>query len=497
MLAFLEHLADRAEGVPLMIVGTTRPELYEQHADFGNGLRNTTAINLAPLSSKETARLVSALLDTQRDPGRAATADPRAGRREPAVCRGVRPAREGQGLAGAQGVELGAAGGCRGAVPRLGQGTDRGAFGHAHARCEVAAGGRGGDRQGVLGRRRRRRWASAIPTRWRKCCVTCHERSWSVPRAARRCRARPSTRSGTSSPETSPTANCHAPRAPPATSPPPPGSKRRPPTASKIWRTSSPTTTRPPWNWPAPPARRIRWPTLEEPARRFLTLAGERALGLDTAAATHQPRAGTGTHPRGPRRPRTTCLVSFAEAALHGGRTGEARAALEEAIPALQALGDLPGPGPRHEHAQCRAARPRRIRAGRSCPPRRSHCWNHSRPTGTWSQPSPRWPRGDAPGPVRVGNHRCSPRAEAGGGARPRPPAARARLPRLVARWTSETPPEPRICAKRSCLRIRPDRAAKSPSCTTTSAPGYGPLRAPRPHSPNSPPASRMPPPAD
>ena len=52
-----------------MIVGTTRPELYEQHADFGNGLRNTTAINLAPLSPKETARLVSALLDSQRDPG--------------------------------------------------------------------------------------------------------------------------------------------------------------------------------------------------------------------------------------------------------------------------------------------------------------------------------------------------------------------------------------------------------------------------------------------
>ena len=64
MLAFLEHLADRAEGVPLMIVGTTRPELYEQHADFGNGLRNTTAISLAPLSPNETARLVSALLDS-------------------------------------------------------------------------------------------------------------------------------------------------------------------------------------------------------------------------------------------------------------------------------------------------------------------------------------------------------------------------------------------------------------------------------------------------
>jgi class 3 adenylate cyclase len=31
MLAFLEHLADHAEGVPLLIVGTARPELFERH----------------------------------------------------------------------------------------------------------------------------------------------------------------------------------------------------------------------------------------------------------------------------------------------------------------------------------------------------------------------------------------------------------------------------------------------------------------------------------
>ncbi len=64
MLAFLEHLADRAEGVPLLIVGTARPELFEQHPGYGNGLRNATPINLAPLSQEETARLISALLET-------------------------------------------------------------------------------------------------------------------------------------------------------------------------------------------------------------------------------------------------------------------------------------------------------------------------------------------------------------------------------------------------------------------------------------------------
>ena len=63
MLDFLEHLADRAEGVPLLVVGTARPELFERRPDYGR-LRNATPINLSPLSEEETARLVSALLRT-------------------------------------------------------------------------------------------------------------------------------------------------------------------------------------------------------------------------------------------------------------------------------------------------------------------------------------------------------------------------------------------------------------------------------------------------
>ncbi len=64
MLAFLEHLADRAEEVPLLIVGTARPELHERHPDFANGLLNTNTILLSPLTEGETTRLVSALLET-------------------------------------------------------------------------------------------------------------------------------------------------------------------------------------------------------------------------------------------------------------------------------------------------------------------------------------------------------------------------------------------------------------------------------------------------
>lgn len=64
MIAFLEHLADRAEGVPLLVIGTARPELFERHPGFAAGLRNITMINLAPLSEAETARLLSGLLET-------------------------------------------------------------------------------------------------------------------------------------------------------------------------------------------------------------------------------------------------------------------------------------------------------------------------------------------------------------------------------------------------------------------------------------------------
>jgi class 3 adenylate cyclase/tetratricopeptide (TPR) repeat protein len=63
LLAFLEHLADWAEGMPLLILCTARPELHERHAGWAGGLRNATTINLAPLSDQETAQLVSALLE--------------------------------------------------------------------------------------------------------------------------------------------------------------------------------------------------------------------------------------------------------------------------------------------------------------------------------------------------------------------------------------------------------------------------------------------------
>jgi class 3 adenylate cyclase/tetratricopeptide (TPR) repeat protein len=63
ILFFLEHLADWAEGVPLLLLCTARPELFERHPNWAAGLRNATTINLAPLSEDETARLIAALLE--------------------------------------------------------------------------------------------------------------------------------------------------------------------------------------------------------------------------------------------------------------------------------------------------------------------------------------------------------------------------------------------------------------------------------------------------
>jgi class 3 adenylate cyclase/tetratricopeptide (TPR) repeat protein len=62
LLEFIEHLVEWSTGVPILVVGTARPELFEKKADWGAGRRNYTTISLSPLSDAETAQLVSALL---------------------------------------------------------------------------------------------------------------------------------------------------------------------------------------------------------------------------------------------------------------------------------------------------------------------------------------------------------------------------------------------------------------------------------------------------
>jgi class 3 adenylate cyclase/tetratricopeptide (TPR) repeat protein len=62
MLEFVEHVADWSTGMPLLIVCTARPELYEHRPGWGGGKRNSTTASLTPLTTDETARLIAALL---------------------------------------------------------------------------------------------------------------------------------------------------------------------------------------------------------------------------------------------------------------------------------------------------------------------------------------------------------------------------------------------------------------------------------------------------
>jgi class 3 adenylate cyclase/tetratricopeptide (TPR) repeat protein len=64
LLDFIEHLAEWAEDVPLLIVCSARPELYERRPGWAAGQRNAHTINLSPLSDEETAELVSSLVAT-------------------------------------------------------------------------------------------------------------------------------------------------------------------------------------------------------------------------------------------------------------------------------------------------------------------------------------------------------------------------------------------------------------------------------------------------
>ncbi len=62
LIEFLEHLMEWVSGVPMLVLCTGRPELYERHPRWGGGKRNSVTVALAPLGSDDTARLVSELL---------------------------------------------------------------------------------------------------------------------------------------------------------------------------------------------------------------------------------------------------------------------------------------------------------------------------------------------------------------------------------------------------------------------------------------------------
>ena len=69
LLEFVEYLVDWATGLPFLVVCTTRPELFEHHPGWGGGKRDSTTISLAPLSREETTQLIAAHLPGAELPG--------------------------------------------------------------------------------------------------------------------------------------------------------------------------------------------------------------------------------------------------------------------------------------------------------------------------------------------------------------------------------------------------------------------------------------------
>jgi tetratricopeptide (TPR) repeat protein len=63
LLDFIDELVDWVTDVPLLVVGTARPELLERRPGWGGGKLNATTLAVSPLSDEETARLIGTLLD--------------------------------------------------------------------------------------------------------------------------------------------------------------------------------------------------------------------------------------------------------------------------------------------------------------------------------------------------------------------------------------------------------------------------------------------------
>jgi class 3 adenylate cyclase/tetratricopeptide (TPR) repeat protein len=63
MLDFVDHLVDWASGVPILVLATARPELFERRPGWGGGKPNVTTLAVAPLTDQETQRLIAALLE--------------------------------------------------------------------------------------------------------------------------------------------------------------------------------------------------------------------------------------------------------------------------------------------------------------------------------------------------------------------------------------------------------------------------------------------------
>src|SRR5436190_166019 len=63
LLDFVDGLAERLTAVPLLVLCTTRPELFERRSGWGGGKRNALTVSLGPLDDADTARIVARAFD--------------------------------------------------------------------------------------------------------------------------------------------------------------------------------------------------------------------------------------------------------------------------------------------------------------------------------------------------------------------------------------------------------------------------------------------------
>jgi predicted ATPase len=92
LLDFVDHLAEWASGVPMLVLASARPELLDRRPNWGGGKLNAVTLALSPLDDIDSARVIAAVLDQAVLPGGDADGAARAGRRQSAVRRAVRSA---------------------------------------------------------------------------------------------------------------------------------------------------------------------------------------------------------------------------------------------------------------------------------------------------------------------------------------------------------------------------------------------------------------------
>jgi class 3 adenylate cyclase/tetratricopeptide (TPR) repeat protein len=341
MLEFLEYLADRAEAVPLLVVGTARPELFERLPNYGSGLLNLTSIRLSPLSSDETAHLVSALLETTVIP--VELQQPildRAGGNPLYAEEFVRLLKDKDRVVR------------KGSSWELKEGAEVPFPDSVQALIAARLDTLSADTKSMLADAAvigKVFWAGAIAQMGERDLTAVTDTLWELSRKEL---VRPARRSSIEGEAeygfwhilARDVAYGQLPRA----------SRAFRHVAAARWIESK-----------APEriedladvlayhystalelaraaAQTEQAQDLEAPALRFLSLAGERALGLDTSAALSNLERALTLAPEG-HSDRPEALARFGEAALQAGRLAEASGALDEAIVLFRAKGDLPG----------------------------------------------------------------------------------------------------------------------------------------------------------